>query len=608
MTVLPAEADSPIEHGSCAMKYLFSDRMCRPALRQMAGAALALAIGVALSGPAAAQSSVKILVNDQPITTFDIKTRTQMVKVFSQGREGEKAATEQLIEERLKAQEAKLRGISVSEEQVEREFAQRAAQLKLQPAQFTQAMQQAGISPTDFRRFLKTNMEWAELVRARFRAQVKISDQDVVAALGKKGGDAAAAPSTASEYMLQQIVFVVPKGAGQAVENQRKSEANAFRGRFQGCQQALESARGLNGVVVKPPVRRDELQLQDNTAAALASMQVGETTAPERTSDGFQVLAVCAKNAISGDRGEQRGSPFRTRERARAAPGTALPSRSARRRGHRIPVTRRPGVPPPLVLTLGEPGGIGPDITIAAWLRRRELTLPPFIFAGDATLLRRRAEALGVSIAAVEAAPEDAATLSLTRSPASPAPRLSRVIAGRLDRVGHSGGRATRSAHPSRSWLRARAAGVVTNPIQKKALNAIGFPFPGHTEFLGALSAELFGTEADPVMMLAGAGLRVVPLTIHIPLARGAGGDLRGPDSVGPAASSPATLIEQLRDRCAPHRRLRTQSACRRGRHARIRGCGHRRAGVAALRDEGHRCRRSPPRRYDVPQGGAGHL
>lgn len=300
MTLLPPQADSPIEHGSNAMKHNPLGRAPRPALLQLAAASLVLAMSVAVSGPVAAQSSVKILVNDQPITTFDIKTRTQMVKVFSQGREGEKAATEQLIEERLKAQEAKLRGISVSDEAVEQEFAQRAAQLKLQPAQFTQAMQQAGISPTDFRRFLKTNMEWAELVRARFRAQVKISDQDIVAALGKTGEGATATPSTASEYMLQQIVFVVPKGAGQGVENQRKSEANAFRSRFQGCQQALESARGLNGVVVKPPVRRDESQLQDETAAALASMEIGQTTVPERTADGFQILAICSRNTIPG--------------------------------------------------------------------------------------------------------------------------------------------------------------------------------------------------------------------------------------------------------------------------------------------------------------------
>jgi 4-hydroxythreonine-4-phosphate dehydrogenase len=63
------------------------------------------------------------------------------------------------------------------------------------------------------------------------------------------------------------------------------------------------------------------------------------------------------------------------------------------------------------------------------------------------------------------------------------------------------------------------ASAVVTNPIQKKALDAAGFGFPGHTEYLGALSEALYGLATRPVMMLASPGLRVVPVTIHIPLA-----------------------------------------------------------------------------------------
>ena len=59
-----------------------------------------------------------------------------------------------------------------------------------------------------------------------------------------------------------------------------------------------------------------------------------------------------------------------------------------------------------------------------------------------------------------------------------------------------------------------RAAGVVTNPIQKNVLTAAGFPHPGHTEFLGALA----GTGVPPVMMLASPDLRVVPVTVHEPL------------------------------------------------------------------------------------------
>ena len=180
-------------------------------------------------------------------------------------------------------------------------------------------------------------------------------------------------------------------------------------------------------------------------------------------------------------------------------------------------MTRRPGAPPPLVLTLGEPGGIGPDITIAAWLGRRELSLPPFIFTGDQALLLRRAEALGQTIATVEAEPEDAATAFAEAIPclAGAAP-----VTGEPGRLTAGDGPAVvASIRASVALIAAgRATGVVTNPIQKKALNAIGFPYPGHTEFLGALSAELFELEVDPVMMLAGDDLRVVPLTIHIPL------------------------------------------------------------------------------------------
>src|SRR6476620_10202586 len=63
----------------------------------------------------------------------------------------------------------------------------------------------------------------------------------------------------------------------------------------------------------------------------------------------------------------------------------------------------------PLALPLGEPAGIGPDITIKAWLRRDELKLPPFYLVGDRACLARRAEVLGLKIALPDTSPEDAA-------------------------------------------------------------------------------------------------------------------------------------------------------------------------------------------------------
>src|SRR6476646_2477683 len=60
----------------------------------------------------------------------------------------------------------------------------------------------------------------------------------------------------------------------------------------------------------------------------------------------------------------------------------------------------------PLALTLGEPAGIGPDITIAAWLRRRELCLPAFYLLGDEALIAQRAKALGVEIRIAAVSPD----------------------------------------------------------------------------------------------------------------------------------------------------------------------------------------------------------
>ena len=171
----------------------------------------------------------------------------------------------------------------------------------------------------------------------------------------------------------------------------------------------------------------------------------------------------------------------------------------------------------PLVLTLGEPAGIGPDITIEAWRRRRTDT-PPFIFAGDAALLARRARLLGHDIPIEIADPADAARLFATALPCLPGAPSIEGTPGRIDPADTAAvilsiRRAVELVHMG------KASAVVTNPINKKALNSAGFPFPGHTEFLAALALEIFGASATPVMMLAGAGLRVVPVTIHIPLA-----------------------------------------------------------------------------------------
>jgi peptidyl-prolyl cis-trans isomerase SurA len=249
--------------------------------------------------PALGQSAVRVLVNDDAITTHDIKTRAQMLRVFSRGAQGEKEAVEQLIDERLMLQEADRLRMVVSDAEVDQEFADRAKKAGTTPEVFSQAMRQAGIDPQTFKTYLRANKAWSQIVRARFRATVQISEMDVAAALA--GREAKPEEQAASfEYMLQQILFIVPAKAGAGVDAQQRNAANAFLGKFAGCDQSLQQAGGAPGVVVKPTIRREEGQIPAALKERLTEMNVGAIAGPERVEDGYQLVAVCAKKGIPG--------------------------------------------------------------------------------------------------------------------------------------------------------------------------------------------------------------------------------------------------------------------------------------------------------------------
>ena len=147
----------------------------------------------------------------------------------------------------------------------------------------------------------------------------------------------------------------------------------------------------------------------------------------------------------------------------------------------------------PLALTLGEPAGIGPDVTLAIWRRRAELDLPPFYLIGEPDFLAPRARAARTRRAdrggragtrppplSQRALPVVPLDLSITAAPGKPdassAPAAIASIRRAVEDV-----------------LAGRAAAIVTNPVAKNVLYRSGFAEPGHTEFLGRLAAEATG-------------------------------------------------------------------------------------------------------------------
>jgi len=168
----------------------------------------------------------------------------------------------------------------------------------------------------------------------------------------------------------------------------------------------------------------------------------------------------------------------------------------------------------PLALTMGEPAGIGGEITLKAWLSKNNL-VPPFFVIDDPARLRQLAMQLRLDISVIEIASPNAAltafanglpvlphTLAERSVPGKPSPANAAAVAGAIERGVDFA-------------LSGEAAAVVTNPVHKETLYAGGFAHPGHTELLAELARQRIGGSFIPVMMLASEELRVVPVTVH---------------------------------------------------------------------------------------------
>lgn len=168
----------------------------------------------------------------------------------------------------------------------------------------------------------------------------------------------------------------------------------------------------------------------------------------------------------------------------------------------------------PIALTMGEPAGIGGEIAVKAWRERRHKG-PSFFLIDDPSRMEVLARNLPPDspVCQVQSAREAREVFpnalpvisvgqSVAATPGRPDPRTALSV--------------KTSIEMAVAMVAAGAASaVVTNPIHKQTMAAGGFAYPGHTEYL----ASLAGLRRDPVMMLVGGRLRVVPLTIHVPLA-----------------------------------------------------------------------------------------
>ena len=264
--------------------------------RLFAMACVAAAAGVlspVVIAPASAQNVV-VTANDSPITNYDVAQRIKLLGVL-RATASAQAATDSLIEDRLKIIETKKYGINPGEQDIINEATRDAAERKISPQQLQAGLQRAAIDKAHWQEHWRAVISWRILVAALNKA-VSVSEEEVKAEMQKKGSSLGA-----QEFRFQQVIFVVPNNATAAVYNSRFGEANSLRSRFKDCASGIQLARALRDVAVQQETSRRANTLNPELVAVLDRTPVGQLTPPQRGPTGIDMIAVCAKsNAGAG--------------------------------------------------------------------------------------------------------------------------------------------------------------------------------------------------------------------------------------------------------------------------------------------------------------------
>ena len=262
-------------------------------------AAVAFSFTPASAPSAFAASEIKIVVNNQAITSVDIARRVAFLRLQRAGGNLGEKAREQLVEEAIKRQEATRVRLLASDAEVDASFERFAGSNNLSSKQLSEVLNQAGVTPKHFKRYIQVQMSWGRVVQALGGGGSGMSTQDLVSKMLERGSDK---PST-TEYILQQVIFVVPANKrSNATLNARKREADQLRGRYQGCDNAAASIGNLRDVTLRQLGRIMQPQLPPDWKPLIEKTKAGSATPTRITDRGVEFIVICSSKTVSDDK------------------------------------------------------------------------------------------------------------------------------------------------------------------------------------------------------------------------------------------------------------------------------------------------------------------
>jgi peptidyl-prolyl cis-trans isomerase SurA len=275
---------------------------CRSIAVSVVLAAMICLVGLACPAQAQTEQSIVVLVNDDPITLYDIEQRQRFLAVTTQEQPSpalKKKATDMLIEERLQLQQGKKLGITPDEEEVQKALVGMAQNNNMTPDQLGAALGQMGVNITTLKDRIRSQVVWQDVVRRKFRGDVSVGDAEVDKALTDAGESAKQKEETTLQ--LRQIKYEIPTEADQAAIARQLAAIEAVRAKLQSCSNVSTLTKDIKGFKVKTLDDQLPDQLGQPMRTLVMNAKVGQMTPPTLTGSAIEAYAVCGKHAVKGD-------------------------------------------------------------------------------------------------------------------------------------------------------------------------------------------------------------------------------------------------------------------------------------------------------------------
>lgn len=267
----------------------------------LVSAVLILAAGLV---PAAAQSVV-VMVNGEPITSFDIEQRTKLDFLSTHKQPTRQEVINELIDDKVKIKEGKKFGVEPSSSDIDQSFAGMGSRMRLSPEQLVKSLESQGIRAETLKSRMKAEMVWTSLVRGRYKERLQVGEKDVAAAVAAAGGDSEQ-QGQAFEYKMQPVVLIVPKGSSPAAFETRHKEAEQLRSRVQTCADANSYFKTMQNAAIKEIVVKTSADIPAPLRKVLDDTPIGHLTPPETTQQGIQMVALCSRTPTTIDTPKKR--------------------------------------------------------------------------------------------------------------------------------------------------------------------------------------------------------------------------------------------------------------------------------------------------------------